>query len=286
MESIKNFILMGRGGLMTSSVLNQMVSSGLSPTAVIIEKTSYDHSFPNLTENLCIAEDIPYLKSDINDGETVKFIRQHEPKLVVVASLGKILTKELLENSTFINVHMGMLPAERGAHTIFWNILNDSDTFGISIHEMTEAIDRGKLYTQAKIDLPEIEDGFELHKQLYIEAGKQTCDFLNNYPDSLNEMNIPDNNSENYFSKFDPKYLHLDIDQSFDTLAKKMNRLQYYGFPRIEVKGTEYKISHAVILQSIQADTQTGDIKVYSDQEVLFLEHNGNVLRLTTCNHS
>lgn len=283
---MKNFILMGRGGLMTSSILSVLIESGFAPLAVIIEKTQYDQNFPNLTENICVAANIPYLRSNINDEETLKLIRQYAPKMVVVASLGKILTKELLETSTFINVHMGMLPTERGAHTIFWNILNDSDTFGISIHEMTEAIDRGKLYTQAKIDLPEVRDGFELHKRLYLEAAKQTCDFLNNYPESLNEVIITENISEGYFSKFDPKYLQLDIDQSFDTLAKKINRLQYYGFPRIELNGSSYEISHAVPLSTTEASTQTEDIKVYSDKEVLFLERNGNVLRLTTCYQS
>ena len=136
---------------MTSSVLNTMIDSGMMPLAVIIEKTPYDQNFPNLTENICLAEKIPYLRSDINDEETIKFIKQHEPNLVVVASLGKILTNELLETSAYINVHMGILPAERGAHTIFWNILNDYDTFGISIHEMTETIDHGKIFTQTTI---------------------------------------------------------------------------------------------------------------------------------------
>lgn len=283
---MKNFILMGRGGLMTSSVLNTMIDSGMMPLAVIIEKTPYDQNFPNLTENICLAEKIPYLRSDINDDETIKFIKQHEPNLVVVASLGKILTNELLETSAYINVHMGILPAERGAHTIFWNILNDYDTFGISIHEMTETIDHGKIFTQTTINLPDIQDGFELHKQLYLEAAKQTCDFLNNYPESLNEVIITENISEDYFSKFDPKYLQLDIDQSFDTLAKKINRLQYYGSPRIELNCSSYEISHAVPLLTTEAGNQTEDIKVYSDKEVLFLERNGNVLRLTTCNQS
>ena len=271
---------------MTSSVLNTMIDSGMMPLAVIIEKTPYDQNFPNLTENICLAEKIPYLRSDINDDETIKFIKQHEPNLVVVASLGKILTNELLETSAYINVHMGILPAERGAHTIFWNILNDYDTFGISIHEMTETIDHGKIFTQTTINLPDIQDGFELHKQLYLEAAKQTCDFLNNYPESLNEVIITENISEDYFSKFDPKYLQLDIDQSFDTLAKKINRLQYYGSPRIELNCSSFEISHAVPLLTTEAGNQTEDIKVYSDKEVLFLERNGNVLRLTTCNQS
>lgn len=286
MESIENFILMGRGGLMTSSVLNTMIDSGITPLAVIIERTSYDQNFPNLTKNICLAENIPFLWSDINDDETIKFIRQQEPNLVVVASLGKILTKKLLETSTYINVHMGILPAERGAHTIFWNILNDSDMFGISIHEMTETIDHGKILTQTTINLPDVQDGFELHKRLYFEAGRKTCEFLNNYPHALKQETTPENGTENYFPKFDQKYLCLDVDQPFDSLAKKVNRLQYYGFPLIELNGRSYEISHAVTILATKVSTQTEDIKVYSDKEVLFLERNGNVLRLTTCNHS
>ena len=286
MEFIKNFILMGRGGLMTSSVLSTIIDSGITPSAVIIEKTSYDQDFPNLTKNICLAKNIPYLRSDINDDETIKFIKQREANLIVVASLGKILTKELLETSKFINVHMGILPAERGANTIFWNILNNLDIFGISIHEMTETIDRGNIFSQTTINLSGILDGFELHKQLYFEAGKKTSELLKNYPDSLKPETLLENGTENYFPKFDKKYLCLDINQPFDSLVKKVNRLQYYGCPVIELNGTKYEISHAVILQSVKTDTQFEDFKVYSSQEVLFLERNENILRLTICNQT
>lgn len=286
MEIIKSFILMGRGGLLTSTVLDQLIKAGIQPTAVIIEKTDYDSNFPNLTENLCVSNGIPYIKSNINDEETISFIGRFKPEMIIVASLGKILKQKILETSKFINVHMGTLPSEKGAHTVFWNILNNSDSFGISIHEMTESIDEGKLFSRQVVSFSDVMDGFELHKKLYREAGIQLCNFLESYPQSLSIVVDTTNEEGNYLPKFDPKYLLLDINQPFNTLVKKINRLQYYGYPRIELNGTIHEITHAAILQSDPLEVENEKLKIYSDDEVLFLEQNTNVIRLTTNNGS
>lgn len=53
----------------------------------------------------------------------------------------------------FINFHFGLLPEYRGADAIFWQIRNRAKEGGVSVHRMTNEIDKGPLYLIHKIPL-------------------------------------------------------------------------------------------------------------------------------------
>jgi methionyl-tRNA formyltransferase len=53
----------------------------------------------------------------------------------------------------FINFHFGLLPEYRGADAIFWQIRNRAKEGGVSVHKMTNEIDKGPLHFIHKIPL-------------------------------------------------------------------------------------------------------------------------------------
>ncbi len=53
-----------------------------------------------------------------------------------------------------LGVHPSLLPRHRGADPIFWTILRGDTATGVSVHEVTEEIDAGKVLRQREIAVP------------------------------------------------------------------------------------------------------------------------------------
>ena len=64
-----------------------------------------------------------------------------------------IIDKNMIERfkGKIINLHIGYLPYNRGAHPNFWSFVENTPS-GISIHEIDENVDTGKIIIQKKID--------------------------------------------------------------------------------------------------------------------------------------
>ena len=71
----------------------------------------------------------------------------------IIISFGyrKIINKRLIKkNKPIINLHISYLPYNRGSHPNFWSFI-DKTPSGVTIHEIGEGIDTGKIIYQKKI---------------------------------------------------------------------------------------------------------------------------------------
>lgn len=224
------FALMGRGGLLTSIVLEKLVDGGYPPEFVAIEKT--ESKYPNLTERICQKHAIPYkIIEKINSEETLEIIRQNCIKLFVVASLGTILKKELLNTCKFINLHMGILPDYKGAYTNFWKIKNGDDVFGATIHEMTEKIDSGRIIYQCEKDFSDVIHGFDFIRQNYLMAAEGLMECIRSGKIEEDKKETSPLPKGNYFPKYTEKDFEIDFSKTCFDNYKIINRLQFYGNP-------------------------------------------------------
>jgi methionyl-tRNA formyltransferase len=87
--------------------------------------------------------------------ELSQWIEKCNPDLVFVYGLSWILPKQLFELSKFgfFNIHFSLLPAYKGPAPLFWQLKKGEKTTGISIHEMTEKPDSGKVVIQMPVDI-------------------------------------------------------------------------------------------------------------------------------------
>lgn len=91
---------------------------------------------------------IPVFKCrNVNEEETIEFIKSKQPDLIISAYFNQILKTEIinLPKLGILNVHPGWLPIYRGAMTYFWVLRNNSESAGVSIHWIDEGIDTGAL---------------------------------------------------------------------------------------------------------------------------------------------
>lgn len=88
-------------------------------------------------------------------GQLTTWLESCRPDVVFVFTFPFKIPSACLELPThgFINFHFGLLPEYRGADAIFWQIRNLAKTGGISVHRMTEEIDKGPVYLIHKVPL-------------------------------------------------------------------------------------------------------------------------------------
>ncbi len=77
--------------------------------------------------------------------------------LIILFGYNKIIKKEILKitKRPIINLHISFLPYNRGAHPNFWSFV-DNTPKGVSIHEIDQRIDKGRLLFRKKIKFKNI----------------------------------------------------------------------------------------------------------------------------------
>jgi len=88
--------------------------------------------------------------SGLHEADCRAAIERHRPD-VVLAQVSRLIRPELLETATFWNKHCALLPSYAGVFPVFWALLEGQRELGVTIHEMDEAFDRGRILQQAAI---------------------------------------------------------------------------------------------------------------------------------------
>ena len=104
-------------------------------------------------------EKISSLKSEISDLK---------PDLIIVASFGRILPKEILELPKYgcLNLHPSLLPQYRGATPIQSAILDGCEKTGVSVILMDEKMDHGPIIAQKTLAMEKKETAASLFDKL------------------------------------------------------------------------------------------------------------------------
>ena len=91
-------------------------------------------------------EFIVITQSSLNEG-LKQWLEKCKPDIVIVYGFSWVLPQQLFSLSQFgfFNIHFSLLPAYKGPVPLFWQLKNSEKTTGISIHQMTEKLDAGKV---------------------------------------------------------------------------------------------------------------------------------------------
>lgn len=95
-------------------------------------------------------------RPDASDyGNMLSEIRSLAPDLIWVNSYSMILRPNVLDISRFgaLNIHGGLLPQYRGCNPTQWAILNGEHEVGVTLHEISDGIDEGKIIAQRRVPL-------------------------------------------------------------------------------------------------------------------------------------
>lgn len=97
----------------------------------------------------------------------VEYFSTHDFDLVAVCDYRENLQKEVFETNKFINIHGSLLPAFRGTDEISRAFLAGVKVSGVTIHKLTEDIERDEIIAQYPILIENLTHFDEFEKNIY-----------------------------------------------------------------------------------------------------------------------
>ena len=114
----------------------------------------------NAVEEYCLNNDIEFYYYKSND-------KYDDMIFGISASFSKIFNSNFLNNNNKIfNIHLSLLPELRGPSPVEFTILNNFSTTGISVFEVNESIDTGKIVYQEQIYVGSNDYASDLYEKL------------------------------------------------------------------------------------------------------------------------
>lgn len=115
------------------------------------KKKNYEGIFDDDWKQLNVDCEVTEVK-DINLPKTQTLIQDIKPDLMLVHGTSIITDPILNIPEHAINLHWGLTPYYRGAHSIGWALINwDTNNIGVTFHEPTKEIDGGRIVAQKRI---------------------------------------------------------------------------------------------------------------------------------------
>lgn len=135
-----------------------------------------------------------FAPKSLKSPDCIELIKQIPADIIVVASYGKILNKQVLESKKYgsINIHPSMLPRFRGASPIQSTILAGDKESSICIIKMDEGIDTGPILLAKNFNVPSKVHATDLERFCSILGGKLVVEALDNFS-SLKERSQEEN---------------------------------------------------------------------------------------------
>lgn len=183
----------------------------------------------------------------LKDESTQKEFAALQADVAVVAAYGLILPKSVIEAFKYgcLNVHASLLPRWRGAAPIQRAIEAGDRSSGVTIMQIVETLDAGKMYAKGIVPITCETTGGSLHDALSVLGADLMCDVLKNI-DSI----VPQNQDESlvtYAKKLEKEEEKLDFNGSAFDLERKIRAFNPYPAVYFEYKGERFKVLRANI---------------------------------------
>lgn len=143
----------------------------------------------------------------------------------------QIFPINLLEQIKCINIHPGYNPINRGWYPQVFAIFNDLP-LGVTIHEMDEQIDNGKIIARKIVEYYDFETSKDVYEKLLLAEFDLFVEHFDSIINNTYTTIDPETNG-NYFSIKDFKKLcELDLDEKLTCrdLLKKLRALSHYPY--------------------------------------------------------
>ena len=135
----------------SAELLRYLIEAGYNIIAVVTQGDSPVGRkrvlTPSPVKTLALAHNIPVF-TPLRIRKEYDFIVELEPDLILTFAYGQIVPKAVLEAPKYgcLNFHGSILPKYRGASPIQMALINAEEETGVSLMEMVEAMDAGRVF--------------------------------------------------------------------------------------------------------------------------------------------
>lgn len=230
-----------------------------------------------------------FFTEDINDAESVAYIREKAPEIIFCLGWSRLLCKEVLSipSRGVIGFHPAELPNNRGRHPIIWALALGLKRTASTFFIMDESADTGKIISQKIIEICYEDDARTLYDKVLVAGREQLREIVSNYengsvPNNLIQRDASEGNSWRKRGKADGK---IDWRMSSKTIYNLVRALtKPYVGAHFVFDGKDYKVWHArEYLEVLPDNIEPGKIiKVFSSTHFI-VKTGENALEITEC---
>ena len=160
-------------------ILKHMCQNGYQVSGVVtMERSDANADFCSLAT---LAEEYGidcYCTTNINDEETVEFIKSKKPEVIYCFGWSRLIGKELLSlpQCGVIGFHPAAIPLNRGRHPLIWALVLGLEKTASTFFMMDEGADTGDIISQKEILIDYNDDARSLYDKVLCEAKEQVID--------------------------------------------------------------------------------------------------------------
>ena len=169
-----------------SGILQTLIDEGYNVVAVVSQPdkpVGRKHTIP-MTPIHALADQyqIPVIQPDLLK-EHVDDVLRYEPELILTCAYGQFIPVRILEYPRLgcINVHPSLLPKYRGGAPIHHAVMGGETETGVSLIQMTTAMDAGDIYARVTTPLGKDETMAELNQRLLVLSKQLVKENLEDY---------------------------------------------------------------------------------------------------------
>lgn len=117
---------------------------------------------------------------DINQPESLTFIRSYSPDFMLSAHFNQLIGPDLLGLPPLgcLNIHPGRLPEYRGVDPAFYTLLRGEQFAGVTLHYQDKQFDTGAIILSADQQVLPTDSLLSLNSRLFIAGARLLCTTL------------------------------------------------------------------------------------------------------------
>ena len=207
----------------SASVLEKAIDCGFDVVAVITnedKESGRKHILePTPVKKVALAHNIPVFQPHRIKSDHA-FLRDLHFDILLTMAYGQIVPKEVLDAPRIgaVNLHGSLLPSLRGAAPIQRAIMEGKDRTGVTLMEMVEEMDAGRMYKKKEVTIEPSDNYSSLCLKIAKLAGEIVEESLLDYANGMLIGEEQKDDEVTFAAKIKPEDEHIPLSLSTSSL--------------------------------------------------------------------
>lgn len=237
-------------------------------------------------KQLALKYNIPVYQYEKIRRDGVEELVALKADLFVTAAYGQILSKEILDASTYgvFNVHGSLLPKYRGAAPIQWAVINGEKTTGITILRSDVGMDDGDIILKHEVDIMPEETAGELFDRLAVIGADCLMEALQQLEDGTITYTPQDHSLATVCKMLKKENCTLNFDNSAYLVKQFILGLNPWPVAEMKLEEGRFKVYKAIVYNNndLMVDNyKTGEVVLASPKSGLVIKANDGFVEIT-----
>ena len=233
----------------SAQVLETLIKDGFNIVGVIAQEDKpvgrKKVLEPVPTKQVALEHNIPVFQPH-RIRKDYEFVRDLKPDLILTLAYGQIIPHELIVMPKYgcLNLHASLLPLYRGAAPIQRAIMNGDQQTGVTLMEMVDEMDAGKMYAKETCPITDADTMTSMQQKIVECSVKLIRENLLKYFDG--ELPGVEQNPDEvtFANKILPEDEHVHLHMCVNEFIRYVHALSEMPGAYVELEGKKLKLYH------------------------------------------